>query len=360
MERSKITFLPVAAALMLLVGCSSHNAALEQARANLMKVRQDPQVSGNAPVAVHEAEQSLRRAEEAWKETGDDEEVAHLAYLTEKRTEIARQIAQRRIAEVESQRLAEQRDKVLLEARSREAELARKLAETRAREAEQARLEAEASARAAQQARQGEQAQIREAELARQQAEKRAQEAEIARQQAAKRAEELELAKQQAEARTREAEQARQKAQASAKRISELENTLAEYKARQTERGLELTLSGVLFEFDKALLKPGALRGLSPLVAFLKENPERKIVLEGHTDSVGSESYNIDLSRQRAEAVREFLVQNGVEAKNISARGLGEAYPVASNNTEAGRLQNRRVEIIISNEAARTAVKGEG
>ena len=113
-----------------------------------------------------------------------------------------------------------------------------------------------------------------------------------------------------------------------------------------------MTLSGVLFEFDKAALKSGALRGLAPLVAFIKDNPDRHIALEGHTDSVGSESYNIDLSRQRAEAVRQFLVQNGVNPKNISARGLGEAYPVVSNNSEAGRLQNRRVQIIISDETA--------
>lgn len=352
MERSKLFSLPAGAALMLLAGCSSHHAALERARADFAKTHQNPQISNNAPVAVHEAAQSLRRAEEVWEDTRDQEEVKHLAYLAEQRTAIAREVAQRRIAETEAQRLVEQRDKVLLEARRREAERAMQLAEARAREAEQARQQAEKSALAAQQARRGEQAQARQAELARQEAEKRAQEAEMARQQAAKRAEELELARQQAEARAREAEQARQQAQADAARIQQLEKELSEFKARQTERGLELTLSGVLFEFDQAVLKPGALRGLSPLVAFLKDNPDHHIALEGHTDSVGSESYNSDLSRQRAEAVRQFLVQNGVNAKNVSARGLGEAYPVASNNTEAGRLQNRRVEIIISDQSA--------
>ncbi|HEX6176644.1 MAG TPA: OmpA family protein [Candidatus Binatia bacterium] len=352
MEPSKFFSLPAGAALMLLAGCSSHHAALERARADFTKTHQDSQISNHAPVAVHEAAQSLRRAEEVWENTGDQEEVKHLAYLAEQRTAIAREVAQRRIAESEAQRLVEQRDKVLLEARRREAERAMQLAEARAREAEQARQQAEKSALAAQQARRGEQAQARQAELARQEAEKRAQEAETARQQAAKRAEELELARQQAEARAREAEQARQQAQADAARIQQLEKELSEFKARQTERGLELTLSGVLFEFDKAVLKPGALRGLSPLVAFLKNNPDHHIALEGHTDSVGSESYNIDLSRQRAEAVRQFLVQNGVNTRNISTRGLGEAYPVASNNTEAGRLQNRRVEIIISDQTA--------
>jgi outer membrane protein OmpA-like peptidoglycan-associated protein len=131
-----------------------------------------------------------------------------------------------------------------------------------------------------------------------------------------------------------------------------LESQLAAFKAKRTERGLELTLSDVLFEFDKADLKPGALRGLSPLVAFVKEDPNQKIVLEGHTDSIGSDSYNLKLSQQRAEAVQEFLVKNGVLAASITARGLGESYPIAPNDTEAGRLHNRRVQIIITTDLA--------
>ena len=296
---------------MLLGGCSANPpVALERARASFARAQQDPQISANAPVPLNEAEQSLRRAEDNWKKEGDREELEHLAYLTEQRTEIARAVAQRRMAEAESQRLAQERDRVLLESRTREAERARELAELRAREAEQARR--------------GEQAQAREAESA--------------RQQAVRRAEELELAKQQA--------------QASAGRIQELETQLAEFKAKRTERGLELTLSDVLFEFDKAELKPGALRGLSPLITFAKDNPNQKMLLEGHTDSVGSDSYNLKLSQQRAEAVQEFLVKNGVPAASITARGLGENYPIAPNDTEAGRLQNRRVQIIITNELA--------
>jgi outer membrane protein OmpA-like peptidoglycan-associated protein len=343
MERAKSIFIPAAAMLMLLPACSSHNRALEQARTDFLRARQNPEIASHAPVALHEAGQSLRRAEQTWEETGDEREVEHLAYVAEQRTRIARQTAEQRIAEIEAAQLAEEREKVLLDARRREAE--------------QARRQAEKSALAAQQARQGEQAQARAAEMARQEAEKRAQEAEIARQQAAKRAEQLELARRKAEDSAREAEKAREKARASAQRMKELEKELAAFKARETERGLQLTLSGVLFEFDKAELKSGALRGLSPLVAFLKQHPERQITLEGHTDSVGDESYNMELSRERAQAVGDFLVRNGVDADNISARGLGESYPVAANSTEAGRLQNRRVEIIISNEAVRTAEK---
>ena len=174
-------YLSLGATLMLLGGCSANPpVALERARASFARAQQDPQISANAPVPLNEAEQSLRRAEDNWNKEGDADELEHLAYLTEQRTEIARAVAQRRMAETESQRLAQERDRVLLESRTREAERARQLAELRAREAEQAR--------------QGEQAQARAAESARQLAEKRAQEAELARPQAIKRADELELA----------------------------------------------------------------------------------------------------------------------------------------------------------------------
>jgi outer membrane protein OmpA-like peptidoglycan-associated protein len=89
-------------------------------------------------------------------------------------------------------------------------------------------------------------------------------------------------------------------------------------------------------------------------VKFLKSNPEQAITIEGYTDSLGSAAYNRDLSARRAEAVRDFLLQNGIDADRITARGLGEGYPVASNETEAGRQQNRRVNIIITNEQQRT------
>lgn len=119
---------------------------------------------------------------------------------------------------------------------------------------------------------------------------------------------------------------------------------------KQTDRGLVLTLGDVLFEFNKAELKAGALRNLYPLVAFLKDNPSRAVAIEGHTDSVGTESFNLELSQRRAEAVRRFLTENGLAQDRITARGLGEAYPVGSNDTGPGRQTNRRVEIVIANE----------
>ncbi len=131
--------------------------------------------------------------------------------------------------------------------------------------------------------------------------------------------------------------------------IKELQVLVATLEARETKRGLELTLSDdVLFEFDRAELKPGGILKLRPLVDFLTEHPGRLVTIEGHTDSVGDERYNRDLSQRRADAVRGLLIQNGIKSAQIVSRGLGEQYPIASNETESGRLQNRRVQIIIS------------
>jgi outer membrane protein OmpA-like peptidoglycan-associated protein len=283
----------------LIMGCSTTPAALEQARLNYQQMERDPQISQNAPVASYEASKALRRTEQEWQENGNEEEVNHLAYLTDKRIEIARETARQKVAEAEAQQLKQEREKFLLESRTQEAERARQLAESRARE--------------------------------------------------------VQLAQQQAEARARETREAQRKAQAATNRAEDLEKRFADLKAKQTDRGFELTLNDVLFEFDKANLKPGATRSLTNVAEFLRENPERQITIEGYTDNVGSDAYNRDLSQRRADSVRDFLIQNGISADRITARGFGEEYPVASNDTQAGRQQNRRVEIIIVNNDGRSA-----
>jgi OOP family OmpA-OmpF porin len=130
-----------------------------------------------------------------------------------------------------------------------------------------------------------------------------------------------------------------------------LEQELAALKAKETERGLVMTLQNdILFELNKAELKPGAMRNLYPLITFLKDHPQRNLLIEGYTDSTGSDSYNLNLSQRRAAAVRDFLSMNGISPDRIKAQGYGEEYPVATNSNEAGRAQNRRVELIISEE----------
>lgn len=150
----------------------------------------------------------------------------------------------------------------------------------------------------------------------------------------------------QAKKERREAEQARKRAEELAKRVDQLE-------AQQTERGLVLTLGDVLFDFDKATLKPGGERAVNNLYQFLKEYPERRVMIEGFTDNVGPADYNKELSKRRANSVRKALMDKGIRSMRIQIRGYGEQYPVASNNTEAGRQQNRRVEVIISEKDGR-------
>ena len=130
-------------------------------------------------------------------------------------------------------------------------------------------------------------------------------------------------------------------------RAAELESKVEALSTRQTARGLVLTLKDILFEFDKAKLKTGYDNTISQLAEFLNEYPERTIAIEGYTDSVGSEEYNMQLSKRRADAVKEALVANGVAEDRIEIEGKGEAKPVASNDTDVGRQQNRRVEIIL-------------
>jgi OmpA-OmpF porin, OOP family len=134
-----------------------------------------------------------------------------------------------------------------------------------------------------------------------------------------------------------EKQAARAGQRSTAARRAELERELAELKARETAHGLVLTLGDVLFAPNQAEPTTAAMRKLSPLVTILKDQPQRSIRIEGYTDSRGTESYNLDLSQRRADAVRDFLIDNGLSPRRITARGYGEAVPVASNATRAGR-----------------------
>jgi len=172
------------------------------------------------------------------------------------------------------------------------------------------------------------------------------------------------------EARLKDAEEERDRAVARAKEIEQerdlndrlsaqvrrLQAQVAELQARETEHGWILTLgSDLLFDLGQAKLKPGGRRALANLARFMSQHPERKIAIEGFTDNSGSPQANQRLSEQRAAAVRAALVREGIEPSRIEARGLGAAYPVASNDNTGGRQLNRRVEILIGETATRAA-----
>lgn len=129
---------------------------------------------------------------------------------------------------------------------------------------------------------------------------------------------------------------------------AEINRLQQDLQAKQSERGTLVTFGDVLFDLDKAELKPAGIRDVQKLAGFLNENPERQVMVEGYTDSTGSDSYNQQLSERRAEALRRALIHAGVDAQRIQSVGYGEAYPVASNDSPSSRAMNRRVEVTIS------------
>ena len=254
------------------------------------------------------------------------------------------------IRKIRAEQLANER----AAAQQREAEAQAKAAEAQARakaSAEQARLDAERRAQA--------EADRRAADQARAAAEQAKLEAQQAADQAAKERAAADAARaaaiQQQQAAQAEADLARQAAQkaeaektALRERLRQQLNTILE--TQETARGLIVNISDVLFDFNKYTLKPGAREKMAKVSGILLAYPGLKIQLEGHTDSIGSEDYNQKLSEDRANAVREYLVTQGVPGNTVTAVGYGKSQPVASNDTAAGRQRNRRVDMVVSGE----------
>jgi len=151
------------------------------------------------------------------------------------------------------------------------------------------------------------------------------------------------------------AESARNQAASAQAQLASAQQQLADMQARQTDRGVVVTLGDVLFDTGKSTLKPGAMSAINRLATFLSQNPNTKVLVEGHTDSVGSDDYNIGLSERRARAVATEVQSRGIADSQIQTLGRGKDMPVATNDTPAGRQQNRRVEIVFSDASGRFA-----
>jgi len=130
---------------------------------------------------------------------------------------------------------------------------------------------------------------------------------------------------------------------------ADLQKQIVELNAKTTDDGLVVTLGDVLFESAKSELKRGAATNLGKLADFLNKHENCIVVIEGHTDNLGSEAFNFGLSMRRANAVKKYLLHHGVESSRLAACGNGEGSPIASNASASGRQLNRRVEVIISN-----------
>jgi outer membrane protein OmpA-like peptidoglycan-associated protein len=286
---TRYALFPACAAAALLAACATQpveDPALIQAREAVNRLEADPLAQQTAGKPLQDARDALAAAEAAAQAHRPLAEVDHLAYLAKRRADIGEAVVDETRARQRMAQAQSQRDAILMASREREAQIARDQASNSQAQAEMAK----------------------------------------------------------AQARSSDAD-----AQASAAQAAAAQQQLADLQAKQTERGMVLTLgSNLLFDTGSDVLKPGAYDSISRVAAFLSEHNSVDVRVEGHTDSVGTDSYNDALSERRAGAVSHALISRGVDAARIHSVGRGKELPIASNETSEGRQQNRRVEIVFS------------
>jgi outer membrane protein OmpA-like peptidoglycan-associated protein len=293
------TLIAAAVASLLLAACAAAPVrpdGADAARARLTQLQNNPELATRAPVSMKDAEIAVRIAEQPQT---DVEIGKYNVYMADRKVDIA--VAQAETALAVDQRvgLAHEQEKARLDARTREADLANsKLANARVEIADQ-KSQADAAAQQA---------------------------ALLAAQQAADAA-----------------------ALQAAQQNAEMQRELDDMHAKMTDRGAVLTLGDVLFATGRADLKVGATNNLDRLVVFLNNYPNRTVVIEGYTDNIGGDEYNMALSQRRSDSVKGYLTGQGIGSMRLTSTGKGLSNPVAGNGSAEGRQQNRRVEVIISN-----------
>jgi outer membrane protein OmpA-like peptidoglycan-associated protein len=311
--------------------------ALFEAR-NAVRIAHVAEADRYASAILTKAEQQLKQAEEAYRQKQARTSIEAAAREAAQTAEESRVMAVKQKAEEEAQAQAAAEKKAAEERAAKDRAQAE--AQTRARaEADAARAEAETAKAEAQKAAQ-------EAALQRQEAEKAKAEA-IAQQQAlAVEAEKAHQAAAESDKLRQQAENEKQEIRA--RLLAQLNSVLS---TRDTARGLIANMSDVLFKSGSFELLPGARERLAKVSGIVLAYQGLHLAVEGHTDSIGTDEYNRRLSEQRAEAVRDYLVQQGIQSDVITASGFGKTEPVASNDTPEGRQQNRRVELVVSGNA---------
>ena len=305
-----------------------------------------------AASTLAKAEQQLRNAEEVYAHKSDKKSVEGAAREAVGTAEEARVMAVKQKAEEDAQaKIAA--DKKAAEEREAKARADAAAEAQRRREAEEARKQAEAAQ--AEAVRMKQEAEQAAQEAARQKAEaEKASAAALAQQQAAQaEAEQAARDRAAAQAETEKARQAAAQAEAEkgqlrAQLLAQLNSIL---QTSDSARGLIVNMSDVLFDTGRYTLKPGAREKLAKISGILLAHPGLTLQIEGHTDSVGSDEFNQQLSERRADSVRDFLAEQGVPVSSITARGFGKTQPVASNDTAEGRQRNRRVELVVNGSA---------
>jgi outer membrane protein OmpA-like peptidoglycan-associated protein len=287
----------ILASAVLLTACAStptSTPTLDQARGDFVAANNIPQVSTYAPLEFKQASDALEQANGAAARRDSLDKIDQLAYIAKQKIATARQIASQKAAEADIANSGRQRDQMRLEARTAEADRAKMDAERAKMDAQSAQAQAVDAQRQAMNA----------------------------------------------EAQTREAQA----------RAAQLEAQMAELQAKKTERGMIITIGDVLFGTDQARLTPDGMNTVRKLADVLTQNPNRTVLVEGFTDSVGSAAHNQELSERRAASVASALTGMGIGRERVAMRGYGKAYPVAGNESASNRQLNRRVEIVLSNE----------
>ena len=373
-------------ATLLVAACQTappRNTALDTARRALAGAKADPEVASGASIELRRAESEFARAERAWEERRDEAETRHLAYLARQRAAIATNTGLQRTADSRLRQAGTERARLSADAvRGRASEVARPVALPPATAASTAApviqtpaptpapvLQAQAQPSASASPSPPVPASAPALPSSPSQTQTPAQPATAAPPAANGRGGQFIAPTPQGAAATgTPADTPRtsqfiapapaparsvQPAPAQRDRDEALQRQLAQIDARDTARGMVVTLPDVLFDLGGSRLKPGGRRTLEQLVGVMQRFPERRVLLEGFTDNIGPQFINYDLSQRRAEALRTALLAVGGDARRIDISAQGPFFPVASNSTSSGRAQNRRVEVIFSDENGR-------
>jgi outer membrane protein OmpA-like peptidoglycan-associated protein len=306
---------------------------------------------------LSKAGQQLLHAEEIYRQKAKKEAVGIAAKEATETAEEARLMAVKQKAEEEAQAAAAAR-----EAKARAdaaAEAQRRVdAETARAAADKARIQAEQDRAAAEQAKAEAEKMKQEALAAAQDAARQKEEAEKAKAEAVAQQQALAADAAQAHADAQKAESLRQQAEREKQELRErlLQQLNSILATRDSARGLVANMSDVLFRSGSYELAPGARERLAKVSGIILAYPSLHVSVEGHTDSVGTDEYNQSLSELRAQAVRDYFVQQGISSSTIEAHGFGKTAPIASNDSPEGRQQNRRVELVLSGDAIGNAI----
>ncbi len=279
------TLLVIAALLGACGSLPKTTTLLDQTRSDYQIAQGNPKVASFASLELKQAGDALALANAAASNNDSSDQIDKLAYLAKQKIALTQEVAKQKSAEAEVAGAGRERDQVRLDQRTSEANQARA-------SAEQSKVTA----------------QVAQAD----------------------------------------AIEAQRKTEEALAQNTKLEAQLAELAAKQTERGLVITLGDVLFGSDQARLNESGTRSLRKLADVLQGHPLRTVMIEGFTDSTGTSAHNQELSERRTGAVRDTLQEMGIARDRIATRAYGEAYPVAGNDTATNRQLNRRVEIVIS------------